>query len=45
MSNHESPLRPKRFVIKKITDEAFQISKGLSKKITLGNIDIERDWG
>ena len=45
MSNHESPLRPKRFVIKKITEEALLISKGMSTKIILGNIDIERDWG
>ena len=45
LSNHESPLRPRKFVLKKITCLANEISKGLSDKIVLGNIDIERDWG
>lgn len=45
LSNHDSPLRPKRFVLKKITNMAYQISKDKSKKIILGDINIERDWG
>lgn len=43
--NHESPLRPERFVTKKIIRGAQQIQKGAIKKITLGNLDIARDWG
>lgn len=43
--NHESPLRPKRFVTKKIIDTAVKISKGENIKLELGNINIKRDWG
>ena len=43
--NHESPLRPYRFVTKKIIATACRIAKGSSEKLHLGNIDIERDWG
>lgn len=43
--NHESPLRPNRFVIQKIVTGAYQISCGESDRLSLGNIDIERDWG
>lgn len=43
--NHESPLRPKRFVTKKIIDTAVKISKGEDIKLQLGNINIKRDWG
>lgn len=43
--NHESPLRPHRFVTQKIVTGAYQISCGVSDKLKLGNIDIERDWG
>jgi GDPmannose 4,6-dehydratase len=43
--NHESPLRPNRFVTRKIVDSACRIAKGSSKKLKLGNIAIERDWG
>jgi GDPmannose 4,6-dehydratase len=43
--NHESPLRPYRFVTQKIVTGAYQISCGVSGKLNLGNIDIERDWG
>ena len=43
--NHESPLRPKRFVSQKIIDAAIQISKGNKQYIEMGDIDIERDWG
>ncbi len=43
--NHESPLRPKRFVTKKIIETACRISKGSNEKLKLGNISIKRDWG
>jgi GDPmannose 4,6-dehydratase len=43
--NHESPLRPNRFVTRKIVDSACRIAKGSSEKLKLGNIAIERDWG
>lgn len=43
--NHESPFRNERFVTQKIVQSAFRISKGVDEKLTLGNLDIERDWG
>ena len=43
--NHESPLRPERFVTKKIISAACRISKGSEERLELGNIDIRRDWG
>lgn len=43
--NHESPLRPDRFVTKKIVSAACRIYKGSDEKLYLGNIDIQRDWG
>lgn len=43
--NHESPLRPQRFVTKKIIDAVCNISRGNNEKLVLGNINIERDWG
>lgn len=43
--NHESPLRPSRFVTKKIVETACRIAKGSNEKLTLGNVDIWRDWG
>jgi GDPmannose 4,6-dehydratase len=43
--NHESPLRPERFVTKKIVAAACRIAKGSDEKLNLGNIDIRRDWG
>lgn len=43
--NHESPLRPNRFVTKKIITSACRIYKGSNEKLYLGNIDISRDWG
>ena len=43
--NHESPLRPERFVTQKIVQAACRIANGSSEKLTLGNIDIARDWG
>lgn len=43
--NHESPLRPSRFVTRKIVQSAVNISKGRSDKLILGNLAIKRDWG
>src|ERR1039457_2101528 len=43
--NHESPLRAKRFVTKKIIDTACSIASGEDIKLELGNISIVRDWG
>jgi GDPmannose 4,6-dehydratase len=43
--NHESPLRPNRFVTRKIIGAACRISRGSPEKLSLGNIDIRRDWG
>jgi GDPmannose 4,6-dehydratase len=43
--NHESPLRPERFVTQKIIVGASKIKAGLVRKIQLGNLDISRDWG
>jgi GDP-mannose 4,6-dehydratase len=43
--NHESPLRPERFVTQKIVRAARRIAGGSSEKLVLGNVEIERDWG
>ena len=43
--NHESPLRPERFVTRKIVSSACRIADGKQEKLTLGNLDIQRDWG
>jgi GDPmannose 4,6-dehydratase len=43
--NHESPLRPARFVTRKIVATACRISRGSGEKLTLGNMAIRRDWG
>ena len=43
--NHESELRPSSFVFQKIITAAVAISKGETNKLTLGNLDIFRDWG
>jgi len=43
--NHESSLRPERFVTRKITSSAFRIAQGSKEKIRLGRLDIVRDWG
>ena len=43
--NHESPLRKERFVTKKIVSSACRISRGINEKLSLGNINIQRDWG
>ena len=43
--NHESPLRSKEFVTKKIIDISKKIKKENKINLNLGNIDIYRDWG
>jgi len=43
--NHESPLRPNRFVTKKIIETVCKIAKGKKEKLVLGNVSIKRDWG
>ena len=43
--NHESPLRGKEFVSRKVTDAAARIKLGLQDKLLLGNLDAKRDWG
>ena len=43
--NHESPLRPERFVTQKIVAAACRIAAGSKEKLSLGNISIQRDWG
>jgi GDPmannose 4,6-dehydratase len=43
--NHESLLRPRRFVTQKIVQGAKEIARGSEEKLVLGNLDIQRDWG
>jgi GDPmannose 4,6-dehydratase len=43
--NHESPLRGREFVTRKITDSVAKIHLGKLEKIELGNLNAERDWG
>ncbi len=43
--NHESPLRPRRFVTQKIVQAAKRIGNGSNEKLILGRLDISRDWG
>jgi GDPmannose 4,6-dehydratase len=43
--NHESPLRGKEFVTRKITDSVARISLGSNEILNLGNLDAQRDWG
>lgn len=43
--NHESPFRPRRYVTRKIVEAAYRISIGLDSHVTLGNLNISRDWG
>lgn len=43
--NHESPLRPARFVSRKIIAAAQRIAAGSGEHLSLGRIDIMRDWG
>ncbi|MGV7241901.1 GDP-mannose 4,6-dehydratase [Caballeronia sp. M23-90] len=43
--NHESPLRGREFVTRKITDSVAKLSLGKLDVIELGNLDAKRDWG
>jgi len=43
--NHESPLRGKEFVTRKITDAIARIKLGQQQVLELGNLDAKRDWG
>jgi GDPmannose 4,6-dehydratase len=43
--NHESPLRPTRFVTRKIVAAACRIAAGSGETLSLGRLDIVRDWG
>ena len=43
--NHESPLRPNRFVTKKVVASACRIARGSNERISLGELSVRRDWG
>lgn len=43
--NHESPLRPERFVTQKIIRAVQRIAQGSQEQLKLGRLDIARDWG
>jgi len=43
--NHESPRRPEAFVTRKITAAAARIALGTQDRLTLGTLDVRRDWG
>ena len=43
--NHESPLRGREFVTRKITDSVAKIKLGQLDQMQLGNLDAKRDWG
>jgi GDPmannose 4,6-dehydratase len=43
--NHESPRRPRRFVTRRITAGVAAIATGRAERLTLGNLDVCRDWG
>lgn len=43
--NHESPLRGREFVTRKITDSVAKIKLGKLDALELGNLDAKRDWG
>ena len=43
--NHESPLRPVRFVTQKIVHAACRIASRPGEVLRLGNLDVHRDWG
>ena len=45
MFNHESPLRGREFVTRKITDSVAKIKLGQLDVLELGNMDAKRDWG
>src|SRR5438067_4112914 len=43
--NHESPLRGKEFVTRKVTEAVAKIKHGQQRTLQLGNLDAIRDWG
>lgn len=43
--NHESPLRPERFVTRKVVSAACRIARGSKEKLVMGDLGIRRDWG
>jgi GDPmannose 4,6-dehydratase len=43
--NHESPLRPERFVTQKVVKAAARIAAGSGERLSLGSLEIQRDWG
>jgi GDPmannose 4,6-dehydratase len=43
--NHESPLRPARFVTRKVAAAAARIAQGSGERLSLGNLAVHRDWG
>jgi GDPmannose 4,6-dehydratase len=43
--NHESPLRPARFVTQKVVQGAVDIAQKRAETLTLGNLEVARDWG
>src|SRR5215469_13493719 len=43
--NHESPRRGQAFLSRKVCKGVAEIARGISQKITLGNLDAKRDWG
>jgi GDPmannose 4,6-dehydratase len=43
--NHESPLRPARFATRKIVTAACRIKNGSRERLSLGRLDVSRDWG
>ena len=45
MFNHESPLRPAHFVTQKIIQAVNEIAAGRQSQLSLGHLDIARDWG
>jgi GDPmannose 4,6-dehydratase len=45
LSNHDSPLRPRRFVTRKIIHAVASLALGKDVSLPLGNLEIERDWG
>ncbi|HEY1428223.1 MAG TPA: GDP-mannose 4,6-dehydratase, partial [Candidatus Tumulicola sp.] len=43
--NHESPRRGLEFVTRKVTHQVARIKAGLATKLSMGNLDAQRDWG
>ncbi|MGD9961697.1 GDP-mannose 4,6-dehydratase [Nocardioides sp.] len=43
--NHESPRRPRQFVTRRITSTVAAIARGEASGLTLGSLDVRRDWG